>query len=142
MDSGRLEAFSDGVFAVAITLLALNLTVPGPGHGPLSRQLADHWPSFAAYGSPGSAQSLAVGCLGARSRLAGRGPVMPTRIPAATAAAPPACRLETVPVPTALTMASVVMGMTPLNKPARSTPSFSTALYQARNATAVTTTVR
>src|SRR5215831_222948 len=49
MDSGRLEAFSDGVFAVAITLLALNLAVPGPGHGPLARQLAGHWPSFAAY---------------------------------------------------------------------------------------------
>src|SRR5215471_7387072 len=49
MDSGRLEAFSDGVFAVAITLLALNLAVPGPGPGPLARQLAGHWPSFAAY---------------------------------------------------------------------------------------------
>jgi hypothetical protein len=49
LDSGRLEAFSDGIFAVAITLLALNLAVPGPGHGPLTRQLADHWPSFAAY---------------------------------------------------------------------------------------------
>ena len=49
MDSGRLEAFSDGVFAVAITLLALNLAVAGPGHGPLARQLTDHWPSFAAY---------------------------------------------------------------------------------------------
>jgi uncharacterized membrane protein len=45
----RLEAFSDGVFAVAITLLALDLAVAGPGHGPLLRQLADHWPSFVAY---------------------------------------------------------------------------------------------
>ena len=49
MDRGRLEAFSDGVFAVAITLLALNLFVAGPGHGPLARQLGDHWPSFVAY---------------------------------------------------------------------------------------------
>ena len=49
MDRGRLEAFSDGVFAVAITLLALNLFLAGPGHGPLLRQVADHWPSFVAY---------------------------------------------------------------------------------------------
>jgi uncharacterized membrane protein len=49
MDRGRLEAFSDGVFAVAITLLALDLVVAGPGHGPLPRQLAEHWPAFAAY---------------------------------------------------------------------------------------------
>jgi uncharacterized membrane protein len=47
--SGRLEAFSDGVFAVAITLLALDLAVAGPGHGSLAHQLADHWPSFVAY---------------------------------------------------------------------------------------------
>ena len=51
MDRSRLEAFSDGVFAVAITLLALNLTVagPGPGHARLTHQLSAHWPSFAAY---------------------------------------------------------------------------------------------
>jgi uncharacterized membrane protein len=49
MNRGRLEAFSDGVFAVAITLLALNLAVTGPGHGPLLQQLADHWPTFVAY---------------------------------------------------------------------------------------------
>ena len=49
MDRSRLEAFSDGVFAVAITLLALNLAVPGPGHGPLSSQLLDAWPSWVAY---------------------------------------------------------------------------------------------
>lgn len=49
MDRGRLESFSDGVFAVAITLLALNLTIAGPGHGPLLHQLGHHWPSFVAY---------------------------------------------------------------------------------------------
>jgi len=34
---------------VAITLLALDLTVAGPGHGSLLAQLGHHWPSFAAY---------------------------------------------------------------------------------------------
>jgi uncharacterized membrane protein len=51
VDSGRLEAFSDGVFAVAITLLALNLVISGPGPHQLTlaAKLADHWPAFAAY---------------------------------------------------------------------------------------------
>lgn len=49
MDRGRLEAFSDGVFAVAITLLALGLSVKGPGHGSLAHQLADSWAAFVAY---------------------------------------------------------------------------------------------
>ena len=49
MDRGRLEAFSDGVFAVAITLLALSLSVAGPGHGSLAHQLGDRWPAFVAY---------------------------------------------------------------------------------------------
>jgi uncharacterized membrane protein len=50
VDRGRLEAFSDGVFAVAITLLALNLTVAGPtGKVWLGGQLRDHWPAFAGY---------------------------------------------------------------------------------------------
>jgi len=47
VDRGRLEAFSDGVFAVAITLLALNLTVPGGKD--LLMQLTQHWPAFAGY---------------------------------------------------------------------------------------------
>ena len=51
MDRSRLEAFSDGVIAVAITLLALNLTVAGPGRGqpPLIDQLRAHWPAFLGY---------------------------------------------------------------------------------------------
>src|SRR5271165_6446807 len=49
MDRSRLEAFSDGVFAVAITLLALNLTVAGPGPKSLTDQLQAHWPAFLAY---------------------------------------------------------------------------------------------
>jgi uncharacterized membrane protein len=49
VDRSRLEAFSDGVFAVAITLLALDLTVEGPRHGRLIDQLHDKWPAFLAY---------------------------------------------------------------------------------------------
>jgi uncharacterized membrane protein len=50
MHKGRLEAFSDGVIAVAITLLVLNITVPDPAAaGSLAHKLGVLWPNYAAY---------------------------------------------------------------------------------------------
>ena len=50
-ETGRLEAFSDGVFAVAITLLVLNLHLPGASlsDGDLGGQIFAQWPTFAAF---------------------------------------------------------------------------------------------
>src|SRR2546421_5679751 len=56
-ETGRLEAFSDGVFAVAITLLVLNIKIPGidsllnklPNDTDLWHRLGDEWPMLAAY---------------------------------------------------------------------------------------------
>jgi uncharacterized membrane protein len=49
MSKRRLEAFSDSVIAVAVTLLALNLPLPGSDTTPLADYLGRHWPSFAAF---------------------------------------------------------------------------------------------
>ncbi len=54
----RVDLFSDAVFAVAITLLVLNLPVP-VGSGSLMSALADRWPAFAAFGI----SFVLVGCL-------------------------------------------------------------------------------
>ncbi|GAC1428424.1 MAG: hypothetical protein NVSMB65_01650 [Chloroflexota bacterium] len=52
-ETGRIEAFSDGVFAVAITLLALNLTTPHLADGQpvshLAAALLAQWPAYLAY---------------------------------------------------------------------------------------------
>jgi uncharacterized membrane protein len=47
-ETARIEAFSDGVFAVAITLLVLEIKVPGMG-GDLKVQLLRQWPSYLAF---------------------------------------------------------------------------------------------
>jgi uncharacterized membrane protein len=50
ISKGRLEAFSDGVFAIVITLLAFELHPPDHEAGvSLASALWDMWPSYVAY---------------------------------------------------------------------------------------------
>ncbi len=48
LSTGRLEAFSDGVFAIAITLLVIELHMEEEG-GSLLDRLGDQWPSYAGF---------------------------------------------------------------------------------------------
>ncbi len=49
-DTGRFETYSDGVFAIAATLLVLSFSVTsGPLASPLGSQLLHLWPSYLAY---------------------------------------------------------------------------------------------
>ncbi len=50
MGRGRTEAFSDGVFTIAATLLVLGIRVPQVADGQLLRALLDRWPDYFAYG--------------------------------------------------------------------------------------------
>jgi len=50
MEKSRLEAFSDGVFAIAITLLVLEIVVPHTEEpGELGQAILNLWPSYLAY---------------------------------------------------------------------------------------------
>lgn len=47
---GRILALSDGVFAIALTLLVVAITVPAPtGNAGLPKALLDLWPRYLAY---------------------------------------------------------------------------------------------
>jgi uncharacterized membrane protein len=48
VDTSRLEAFSDGVFAIAITLLIIGVGIKAEG-GSLAYRLAEQWPSYVSY---------------------------------------------------------------------------------------------
>jgi uncharacterized membrane protein len=48
-DTGRVEAFSDGVFAIAVTILVLEIHDPGHADGGLARALLGQWPAYLGY---------------------------------------------------------------------------------------------
>ena len=48
-ETARVEAFSDGVFAIAITLLILEIKIPSPAGQPLASQLLRQWPSYLSF---------------------------------------------------------------------------------------------
>lgn len=59
LTSNRVEAFSDGVFAIAATLLILDVRVPASPPGGLWSGLVSIWPQYAAY----AASFLVIGIM-------------------------------------------------------------------------------
>jgi uncharacterized membrane protein len=49
MSMARLETFADGVFAIAATLLVLNVEVPDIGRHSLAHELVRLWPAYVGY---------------------------------------------------------------------------------------------
>jgi uncharacterized membrane protein len=48
-DTARVEQFSDGVFAIVITLLVLNLQIPEHAEGQLLTAMVEQWPAYLSY---------------------------------------------------------------------------------------------
>ena len=65
METGRVEAFSDGVFAIAITLLILSVGIERAPHGDLGTYLVDLWPAYVAY----AVSFLTIGIMWANHHL-------------------------------------------------------------------------
>lgn len=66
-DVARVEAFSDGVFAFAVTLLVLAVRIPRPeDSADLRHMLLDQWPSYVAF----ALSFTVVGTIWANHRLA------------------------------------------------------------------------
>jgi uncharacterized membrane protein len=49
LETSRLEAFSDGVFAIAITLLILEVRLPSEDHATLVDRLGQTWPGYVGF---------------------------------------------------------------------------------------------